>query len=113
DQLPWIFHCEPFGNTSSGVPKVHAHLSEFSEPAESYHALSLLSVIVSESSCPLTLASAASPWLCSPDGSCGLQPASPSSLKKNANCTGTPPQVPALCHAQKPALPRARSTYTG
>jgi len=64
DQLPWIFHCEPFANVSSGVPNVHAHLSEFYEPDESYHALSWLSVIVSDSSCPLTLARAASPWLC-------------------------------------------------
>src|SRR6478609_9019863 len=89
-QLPWIFHCEPFLNVSSDDPNVQAHLSAFSEPALSNHAFSCGSVSISLSSCPVTFASAFKPWLCGAE-LCGSQPGSLSRLKKNANCTGTPP----------------------
>src|SRR4051795_8362210 len=90
DQLPCTFHCDPFEKASSGVPNVHAHLSEFSAPPASNHASRWRSVSISDISWPLTFASAASPWLCRPDPSSGSQPASPSRAKKNANLTVTP-----------------------
>jgi hypothetical protein len=80
------FHWVWFEKETSGAPKVHAHLSPFSWPEESYQAPGLAgSLRASESSWPLTLAMAARPCECSPDVSCGSQPASPSSLKKYAN----------------------------
>jgi hypothetical protein len=81
-------------------PNVHAHLSAFSLPCESYHAFSCGSVSISLNSWPLTLPSAASPSLIEVSGEFGSQPESPSSLKKKPNCTGVPLIVPELCQAQ-------------
>src|SRR5262249_29287672 len=80
DQFPWIFHCDLLEKVSSGVPNDHAHLSEFSWPFASYHAFKCGSVTASDSSWPLTLASASSPCECVVDGSSESQPASPSRL---------------------------------
>ena len=114
DHSPCTFHWLPSGNVTNGTAKVHAHLSPFSAPWASHHAPGLAgSVRASEISCAVTFANAARPceWLVCV--SCGSHPASPSRLKKNANCTGTPPQAPELCHAQKFAWPRGMSVYTG
>src|SRR5712692_1818590 len=106
-QLPWIFQlCPPIVTLPLNF---HAHLSAFSAPCWSYHALSFGSVSISLSSCPVTFASASSPWLWVVLGSAGSQPGSPSRLKKNPNCTETPLIVPVLCQAQYPAVPRGRS----
>src|SRR6266850_3534177 len=94
DHSPWIFHWLPPVTVTSGTLKVHAHLSPFSSPLESYQPPFLGSVRASDSSCPLTFASAANPCECRPDVSFGSQPGSPSSFQKNANWTGTPPQLP-------------------
>src|SRR5215831_15090416 len=102
----------------SGAPQVQAHLSPFSWPDESNQApapvvlVVLGSVRASDSSCPVTLASAARPCECKPEVSAGSQPASPSRLKKIANCTVVVPHLPLACHAQNPALPRLTSVYT-
>src|SRR5216684_3373814 len=95
DHSPWIFHWVLLLKVTSGTLKVQAHLSPFSCPLLSYHAPGLSgSVRASESSCPLTLASAANPCECNPEVSCGSQPASPSRWKKNATCTVTPLHEP-------------------
>src|SRR4029079_11576436 len=113
DQLPWTFQAVLFLKVRLGEPNVHAHLSEFSAPCASNYPCPRGSVISSDSSWPETFASAARPWLCPVLLSPGSQPGSPSRLKKNANCTLTPPHVPQLCQAQNPAWPRGVSTYTG
>src|SRR5215472_13238045 len=100
DHSPWIFHSEPLENVVSGAPNDHAHLSPFSAPLESNQPAPRGSVRASESSWPLTLASAASPCECLPEVSTGSQPASPSRLKKKANWTFVPLHEPQLCQAQ-------------
>jgi len=59
------------GEGNHGTLKVHAHLSPFSSPLESYQPPFLGSVRASDSSCPLTFASAANPCECRPDVSLG------------------------------------------
>src|SRR5438067_2405634 len=98
DQFPWMSQLVP--PKLSRPLKVQAHLSAFSAPPESYQALSCGSVSISDSSCPLTLASAATPCECRPEVSPGSQPGSPSRLKKNPNWISTPLQVPEQCQAQ-------------
>src|SRR5438876_9073713 len=82
-----IFQWLPLEKLTYGPPKVHAHLSAFSAPEESYQAFSCGSDRASESSCPVTFAKAANPWDSEETVDCGSQPGSPSRLKKNANCT--------------------------
>src|SRR5258708_36610218 len=94
DHSPCIFHWLPPVKVTSGTLKVHAHLSPFSAPLESYQPVLLGSVRASDSSCPLTLARAANPSVCTPEVSSGSQPGSPSSFQKNANWTGMPLQLP-------------------
>jgi quercetin dioxygenase-like cupin family protein len=114
-QFIWIFQVVRFFVSVTGcAPNIQAHLSAFSAPCPSYHALSCGSVTISLSSWPLTFASAADrPSLCDVAVSFGSQPASPSRLKKNANWTLTPPIVPVACQAKYPAVPRGLSEETG
>src|SRR5262249_49132746 len=81
-QFCWIRYClppsttlylEPFEAVDS-VPKVHAHLSAFSAPRVSYHALRSGSDVASSNSCAITLAMPSAP--ASPFGLvvCAMQP---------------------------------------
>src|SRR3954452_10108834 len=111
-QLAWVFQLWP---PIATVPlNVQAHLSEFSSPRWSYQAFSCGSVSISLSSCPLTFASEARPWLWARLlAELGAQPVPPSRLKKTPNFTRTPPIVPVPCQAQYKALPLGWSEYTG
>ena len=62
DHSPCIFHRELLENVTNDTLNVHAHLSPFSAPRESYQAPGLAgSVIASASSWPETFARAARP----------------------------------------------------
>src|SRR5437016_13856320 len=88
-------------NVTDATANTKAHLSPTSPtPTEANQPRNRGSVIVSASSCAVTLASAASPCECAVKLSCGSQPGSPSKLKTQATCTGWRLYLHAVCHAQ-------------
>src|SRR6185437_12561568 len=103
-----MLYLAPLGNDVV-VPNVHAHLSAFSWPRVSYHALRSGSVTLSSSSCEMMLAMPSAPAL-----TFGLVVWSAqalgqrSGLPTNAYLTSNPAIVACVCHpqycVQKPEL---------
>src|SRR4029079_10358560 len=83
------------------VPKVHAHLSAFSCPRLSYHALRSGSVTASSSSCETMLAMPSAPALPFGPASCAAHALGQrSGLPTDANLMSVPVIVPCVCQPQ-------------
>src|SRR4051794_36838078 len=83
------------------VPNVHAHLSAFSAPLVSYHALRSGSVTLSSSSCAMMLAMPSAPALPFGPVLCAAQELGHrSGLPTNAYLMSLPRIVPLVCQPQ-------------
>src|SRR5437879_3470238 len=83
------------------VPKVHAHLSAFSMPRRSYHALRSGSVTASSSSCEMMLAMPSAPALPLGPVVCASHALGHrSGLPMNEYLISEPPIVPCVCQPQ-------------
>src|SRR5690242_21763202 len=83
------------------APNVHAHLSAFSWPRVSYHALRSGSVVASSSSCAMMLAMPSAPALPFGPVVCSAHALGQrSGLPTNANLMSVPVIVPCVCQPQ-------------
>src|SRR4051794_22081957 len=103
-----MLYFEPFDAVDS-VPKVHAHLSAFSLPRRSYHALRSGSLIASSVSCAMIDAMPSAPALPFGEEVCSSHALGQrSGLPTNAYLMSRPLIVPLLCQpqycVQKPEL---------
>src|SRR2546426_1936108 len=90
----------PFPAVDS-VPNVHAHLSAFSAPRVSYHALRSGSVTASSSSCAMMLAMPSAPTLSLGPVVCAAQELGQrSGLPTNEYLMSAPEIVPCVCQPQ-------------
>src|SRR5438128_8332943 len=90
----------PFPAVDS-VPNVHAHLSAFSAPRVSYHALRSGSVVASSSSCAMMLAMPSAPALPLGPVACASHALGQrSGLPMNEYLMSAPEIVPCVCQPQ-------------
>src|SRR5689334_15431687 len=83
------------------APNVHAHLSAFSWPRVSYHALRSGSVVASSSSCAMMLAMPSEPALPFGPVVCAAHALGQrSGLPTNEYLMSVPPMDPCVCHPQ-------------